>query len=231
MQKGQHSGRASRGSQLHLQNLVNDDPEYLNCLIFSSSASLCTYAATHPKWVSPLASDNYTEYQDQSFLKVIGLLQLSDKLSKFWPSGGPVWDALATFECKNGNSGVILLEAKSYIRELEGPGCQARGKGRAQIDRSLATVKRLLGVQTTADWMGEFYQYANRLAHLYFLNIVAEVPTWMVFLYFVGDIEQDGPSTIIEWIPALNEVKNKLSLPEHHLLDQRVVSVFAPIPK
>lgn len=229
MQRGQHSGRALRGSQLHLQNLINHCPEYLNCLILSSSASLRTYAVTHPRWVSPLASHNYAEYQDRSFLEAIGFPQLLEKLSEFWPLGGPVWDALATFECKSGNSGVILLEAKSYIQELEGPGCKARGRSRAQIYRSLATVKRALGVRATANWLGKFYQYANRLAHLYFLNVVAEVPTWMIFLYFVGDVEQDGPLTVAEWMPALDEVERKLGLPEHHLLDQRIVSVFTPV--
>jgi len=229
MQRGQHSGRALRGSQLHLQNLINDEPEYLNCLILSSSAFLRTYAATHPKWVSPLASANYIEYQDKSFLEAIGFPQLLEKLSEFWPLDGPVWDALATFECKSGNSGVILLEAKSYIGELEGPGCRASSKSCTQINRSLATVKQALSIKATANWPGKFYQYANRLAHLYFLNVVAEVPTWMVFLYFVGDVEQDGPLTVAEWEPALDEVKRKLGLPEHHLLDQRIVSAFTPV--
>jgi len=78
--------------------------------------------------------------------------------------------------------------------------------------------------------MGEFYQYANRLAHLYFLNVVAQVPTWMVFLYFVDDTKQNGPSTVAEWTIALDEMKMKLGLPKYHLLDQRIVSVFAPLP-
>jgi hypothetical protein len=230
MQTEQYSGRASKGSQLHLQDFVNDYPEYLNCLILSSSPSLCTYAATHPEWVSPLASRNYTEYQDKHFLRAIGFPQLSDKLSDFWPSGGPVWDALATIEGKNGSQGVLLLEAKSHIPELSGSGCRASSKSRAKIDRILATVKQVLGVKPEADWTGEFYQHANRLAHLYFLNVIGQVPTWIVFLYFVGNTKQNGPSTVAEWTSALDEMKTKLDLPKHHLLDQRIVSVFAPLP-
>jgi len=227
----QHSGRASRGSQFHLQNLVNERPEYLNCLVLSGSPSLRACAAMHPRWVSPLARDNYTEYQDKQFLEVIGFPQLSSKLADFWPSGGPVWDALATVEGKDGGQGVVLLEAKSHVLELGNPSyaCKASGKSLERIRSSLATVKKVLGVKLGADWMGEFYQYANRLAHLYFLNVTGQVPTWMVFLYFVGDLEQNGPSTIAQWMDSLEEVRKRLGLPQYHPLDQRIVSVFAPV--
>jgi hypothetical protein len=230
METKQHFGRASKGSQFHLQNLVNDCPDYLNCLLLSSSPYLYAYAGTDPKWVSPLASDNYTEYQDEKFLEVIGYQRLSSKLADFWPSGGPVWDALATIRGKTSGEGVILVEAKSHIPELgnHSYACKAKGKSLEKIRNSLATVKQVLRVKSEADWTGEFYQYANRLAHLYFLNIAGQVPTWMVFIYFVGDIEQNGPSTAAEWAVALDGMKAKLGLPQHHLLEHRVVSVFAP---
>ena len=231
MQIGQHSGRASKGSQFHLQNLVNDYPEYLNCLILSNSPSMRTYAATHPKWVSPLASDNYAEYQDRQFLKAIGFPKLSHKLAEFWPLGGPVWDALATVEGKSGSRGVILLEAKSHILELANPSyaCKATGKSLEKIKSSLTTVKRELKVKRNIDWLGEYYQYANRLAHLYFLTIVGQVPTWMVFLYFVGDVEQNNPFVVADWTASIDQMPNKLGLPRDHLLEQTIVNVFAPV--
>jgi len=231
MQTKQHSGRASKGSQLHLQNLVNDYPEYLNCLILSNSPSLRTYAAAHPKWVSPLASDDYAEYQDEQFLEAIGFPKLSRKLADFWPRRGPVWDALATVEGKSGSQGVILLEAKSHIPELANPSyaCKATGKSLEQIKRSLTTVKHSLKVKRKAEWLGEYYQYANRIAHLYFLDIVGQVPTWMVFLYFVGDVKQRGPSTVVEWTASLDKMREALSLPREHLLEQTIINVFAPV--
>lgn len=224
--------RASKGSQFHLQNLVNDYPEYLNCLILSNSPSLCTYAAMHPKWVSPLASDNYAEYQDRKFLEAIGFPKFSHKLADFWPPGGPAWDALATVEGKSGSPGVILLEAKSHILELANPSyaCRATDKSLEQIKKSLTTVKRELKVKRKIEWLGEYYQYANRIAHLYFLTIIAQVPTWMVFLYFVGDVEHNGPSTVVEWTASINQVQDKLGLPEHHLLEETIITVFAPVP-
>jgi len=229
MQTKQHSGRASKGSQLHLRNLVNNYPEYLNCLILSNSLSLRTYAASHPKWVSPLASNDYAEFQDEQFLEAIGFPKLSHKLADFWPRRGPVWDALATVEGKSGSRGVILLEAKSHIKELAGTGCGASGKSLEQIKRSLTTVKHSLNVKRKAEWLGEYYQYANRIAHLYFLDIVGQVPTWMVFLYFVRDVEQSGPSTVVEWTASLDKMQKALGLPRDHLLEQMIINVFAPV--
>jgi len=59
------------------------------------------------------------------------------------------------------------------------------------------------------------------------MNIVAEVPTWLVFLYFVDDKEMNGPLTVAGWATALEEMKGALALPEHHLLNGRIVHVFA----
>ena len=232
MKVRQHSGRASKGSQFHLQNLVNDYPEYLNCLILSNSSSLRTYAATHPKWASPLASDDYTEYQDKQFLEAIGFPKLSRKLSDFWPERGPVWDALATVEGKSGSRGVILLEAKSHIMELANPSyaCKATGKSLDKIKSALTIVKRESKVKHKAEWLGDYYQYANRLAHLYFLDIVCQVPTWMVFLYFVGDVKQKGPTTVVQWTASLDKIQEALGLPRNHLLEDAIITVFAPVP-
>ena len=230
MKTQQHSGRTTKESQFHLQNLVNDYPEYLNCLILSNSPSLRTYTATHPKWVSPLASDDHTEYQGKQFLEAIGFPKLSNKLADFWPQRGPVWDALATVEGKSGSRGVILLEAKSHILELHNPSyaCKAAGKSLEKIKSTLTTVKRELKVKRKAEWLGDYYQYANRIAHLYFLTIVGQVPTWIVFLYFVGDVKQKGPTTVVEWTASLDRTREALGLPRDHLLEQSIITVFAP---
>jgi hypothetical protein len=226
------SGRASKGSQLHLQNLVNDSPEYLNCLIFSASPSLREYAASDPTWVSPLALEDYAEYRDNEFLRAIGLQELREKLSDFWPRIGPCWDALATVKGKGGGNGVILVEAKSHFGELSGEQYACRAESESSIQKihgSLNGVKQELGVKLDADWTGEIYQHANRIAHLWFLSAVGDIPTWLVFLHFVGDVEQSGPSTVAEWEVELDGIREKLGLPRQHSLDERIVSVFAPV--
>ena len=88
--------------------------------------SLREFAAEHPKWVSPIDTEKYREYQDKQFLEKVHCEEHWSELKDFWPSGGPVWDALATVRGKNGAKGVILLEAKSHVGELKGGGCKAK---------------------------------------------------------------------------------------------------------
>jgi hypothetical protein len=97
------------------------------------------------------------------------------------------------------------------------------------IVNSLSLVKSALGVKKDHNWLGDYYQYANRLAHLYWLNTLEQVPTWMVLLYFTGDQEQRGPNAASEWRTKLNEMKSELGLPEHHLLSDRIIEVFSPV--
>jgi hypothetical protein len=83
-------GRAFAGSQRQIQFYVNEQPSVLNQAIsdaFKTSFSL--------SWVSPLSSDGYREYWDSAFLKALGLAEHCKELNRFWPSGGPHWDALA----------------------------------------------------------------------------------------------------------------------------------------
>jgi hypothetical protein len=62
------------------------------------------------------------------------------------------------------------VEAKANIPEVVSPGTGAEDKRRALLEKSLAEVRASLGVNPSISWSGKFYQYANRLAHLYFLR-------------------------------------------------------------
>jgi len=222
-----------KGSQRHLQDLVNDHPEYLNYLVYSARPSLSKQALSMPSWVSPLKQDNYQEFYDEGFLAAIGQQRLESSLREFWPKNGPVWDALATIELKDSSHGLILLEAKSYSGELGGPSytCGAKGLSRDKIVRSLDAVKSALGVQGDHDWLGEYYQFANRLAHLYFFNSITNVPAWLVYLHFVGDTVQGGPLTVTEWLEPISRLKDHLGLSPDHILSERIITVFAPVTR
>jgi hypothetical protein len=229
MKRGQSHGRAtSAGSQLYLQNLVNDNSSYLNRLILLSSSSLATYAGDDPKWVSPLAEQNYKEYRGDEFLWPICQAGLYEKLHQFWPQGGPQWDALAIVKGKDDSNGVLLAEAKANIPESGDPvyACKAIGKSRQKIESSLAIVKEALGVRPEADWMGDYYQYANRLAHLYFLYIMCCIPAWMVFIYFIDCKKVSGLLTAGGWTRRITQIQETLGLPQGHMLAQRIVNIF-----
>jgi len=84
-------------------------------------------------------------------------------------------------------------------------------------------------VDSEIDWSGKLYQYTNRIAHLYFLREVNKVPAHLLFVYFVGDKETAGPSSVSEWEAALTVVKGVLGLGSRHRLSKYVADVFVSV--
>jgi hypothetical protein len=198
------SGRAFAGSQRQIQHYVNEQRSVLDREI-SAALSLPLSII----WVSPLRSDGYREYKDSAFLKVLGQGAAQTELGNFWPRGGPVWDALGIV---NGvTQGVLLLEAKSHATEIPGNGCGAKAdRSFRRIETSLAMTKKWLGVSSGADWKGELYQTANRLAHLYFFREILRMDAWLVNVYFTADPR--SPTSRAEWDVAVADVKRTLGI-------------------
>lgn len=198
------TGRAFAGSQRQIQVYANDHPLVLNQAIsdaFKTSFSL--------RWVSPLRSDGYREYWDSAFLKALGLPQHCTELSRFWPSGGAHWDALA----RVGETGVLLVEAKSHVSEIYGNGCGAKAKSSIEkINGAIAATKEWLQVSEKADWKGPLYQSANRLAHLFFLKEILKLEAWMVNVYFTDD--SHSPTSKADWQGGIADVKHLLGIGE-----------------
>ncbi len=177
----------------------------------------------HLKWVYPGAQA--TEPRDLDFL--IFTSQQEQKWRSFWPDpGNRRWDGVATL-----GSEWLLLEAKANATEFQSPPSGARAESRAQICNALEETKRYMGAQPGADWYRTFYQYANRLAVLYFLNILASIPARLVFVYFIGDRFPDGrpcPQSKDEWDPLIQRCHEALGLSPGYPLVERVHDVFIP---
>lgn len=107
----------------------------------------------------------------------------------------------------------IFVEAKAHIPEAASNGTAATGDSLRKIRRSLAEARAFYAPRATAAWDGLFYQYANRLAHHYFLRVVNRVPAHLVFLYFVNDREMQGPMSEAEWRGASRLIHAALGLP------------------
>jgi len=150
-----------KGSLKDIQLLINEHPEILNALLKSKISEL---KSEKIEWLSPLKSDDFAEYRDDDFIKLLDL-KLSKPLTDFWPKRGPQWDALG--KC---NDIVFLIEAKANIPEIASPGTKAKTESKKKIDASLKWTKNELGIIKEVDWSSKFYQYTNRLAHLCFLR-------------------------------------------------------------
>lgn len=200
----------SHGSLKQLQVLVNQYPDLINDHIKNQ---LNLSSNSEIEWLSPLKEDNYAEYTDDDFIDKIGLDPEEIKLEDFWPKRGANWDALS--KTKKGE--IILVEAKANIPEMVSPPSGAGEKSMRLISKSLNETKKYLNKTNEIDWTGIFYQYTNRIAHLYFLRVLKKKKAYLVNIYFVGDKSVDGPNTVDEWKGGIKVMNNYLGLNSHKL--------------
>jgi hypothetical protein len=198
------------GSLKNIQVLVNKNQILIDTLIKATFSEL---ANEDILWTSPLENDEYAEYRDKDFLVKVGLDPNNIPLDKFWPTNGPQWDALA----HSTGGKIILVEAKANIPEIVSPATGAGEISKALMDRSLNETKSFLNINNEIDWSGKFYQYTNRLAHLYFLREKCKKKAFLVNIYFIGDESVSGPETKLEWDGAIKVLHSYLGISRHKL--------------
>ena len=192
-----------------LQILINKYPKLLTSQI---KKNLGMREDEKIKWFSPLEKDDYAEYRDQSFIDLLGVKLERVPLNDFWPKRGPQWDALG----KSDSGELFLIEAKSHISEMIS-NVRAKIDSKKKIQKSLEKTKEFLNGRPEVDWSIRFYQYTNRLAHLYLLRELNKLPAYLVFIYFISDEDQKGPKTIDEWKGALKLLHSYLGIGRHKL--------------
>lgn len=195
-------------SEHWLRIAVNEHADSLNSKVkrlfdWESGEEIC--------WLSPVADDEFAEYYDQEFLDRLGITDLEVPLSKFWPKSGARWDGLA----RTRSDKVILVEAKAYIEEGVDYRSQAGNQSYAKIQTALNAAKSDFGAHQDAPWESPFYQYANRLAHLYFLHRLNGLDAYLLFLYFADAPDVPKPCTVSEWQGAVRLVEKCLGLGTH----------------
>ena len=215
--------QGTRGSLKWIQVLVNQRADLLDRLVRERCGLEPDEAI---EWVSPLADDQYAEYRDASFLRRLGVELRRRPLREFWPRFGPQWDALG----RTSKGSVFLVEAKANIPEFVSDASGAKSPASiALIDDSLKQVQRSLRVDTGIDWSGKLYQYANRIAHLYLLRELNRIPAYLLFIYFIGDEDVDGPQTAKEWKAVVEVAERVLGLPTRHRLSDYVADIFVHV--
>jgi hypothetical protein len=147
---------------------------------------------------------------------------------EFWPTTGKqqTWDAVGI-----AGGTWLLVEAKANFPEFCGSPTTAKADGRKKIERALHKVKRELGVHRFYAWTGSYYQYANRLAMLWFLRQHG-VEARLVFVYFFADRFPDDtpcPQTEEEWNPMFQARRLTLGLPQRHELSPYESHVFVRV--
>jgi hypothetical protein len=210
--KGIHQGTSeTQGSRYLLRKAVNKQPELLRSSLQESGA---IGSRENVAWQSPLATDKrgkYREYKDGAAIRLLGLeKRIHAPLADFWPSRGPVWDALGTASDER----PILVEAKAHI-----PEAVSRIKASSKvsinlINKGLALARKRYTKKSNEDWTAPFYQYANRLAYQFWLREQNGVQSSLVFLYFLNATQMKGPATKLEWQSVTRLIHEVLGLPD-----------------
>jgi hypothetical protein len=201
---------AVKGSQRWLQVAVENAPEAINAPL---RAALGCAPDESVQWVSPRRAARFQEYRDDEVVRRCGFELPAGALSAFWPLRGPLWDGLATVGGR-----MILIEAKGHIPELVSTRTRAKGAALLQIRKSMREVQTALSPKSLdwVDWTGTFYQYGNRVAHLYFLR-QHQIPAHLVNVYFLNAEDVRGPTDPLEWKGAVKVIRTYLGLGRHRL--------------
>jgi hypothetical protein len=188
-------GKATGKSRLWLQALVNDRPDLIDPILLPL---LGAPADATLEWLSPLASDEYAEYSDAEFIARLGC-EVKVPLAEFWPKGGPEWDGLA----RTSDGRLLVVEAKAHIPEVVSSPTGATQPALALIRQSLDATKAFLRSGASCEWTTTFYQYTNRLAHLYFLRELNGLQAFLVSIYFTHSPDVPDAPSEAEWLGAL----------------------------
>ena len=156
---------------------------------------------------------------------------LESKWKAFWPTSRGIhnWDAVGWLGIKP-NRELLLLEAKANFEEMRSD-CKAESpKSILKIETAFERVKQSLNAEPSADWTKDYYQAANRIATLYFLQQEG-IPAQLLFVHFLGDRNagRECPDTEEKWRPALEAQRMHLGLGSDHHLADRIHELFLPV--
>ncbi len=215
---------AMHGSQRWLQIGVNRCTHVIDQAI-KNELGLCP--GEEIEWLSPLERDSFAEYRDGQFLECLGACLDRWQLKDFWPRSGPRWDGLA----RTSGGRLLLLEAKANIPEFDSEPTRATGTSLEKIKKSLVETREFLKVKSETDWSRCFYQYTNRLAHLYLLRELNSLPAYLVFVYFVGDTTVHGRDPVSRegWEAATALVTKHLGIPNTRWVSESVRDVYIDV--
>jgi hypothetical protein len=83
----------------------------------------------------------------------------------------------------------------------------------------MRTVQQGIDIVEEQDWTTQYYQYANRIAHLYLLRELNGIDAELVLLCFLNDSEMNGPSRDRQWHDAFKVVERSIGILPHELMD------------
>lgn len=177
-----------KGSQFLLAEYVNSQSEWLNSQILRASTQLLNEMNDELaiEWISPLKQQGFKEYRD-NFLNALGMP--GEIPNHVWPRRGPVWDGLAKAKGNNGEEIVLLVEAKAHLSEMNSELRATSLHSIRVIQNTFQKFRQKNGIDEkyASVWENSYYQLANRLIYLDYLNHTLNIRTYLVLINFLDD--------------------------------------------
>lgn len=182
--------------------------------------------------------ENQPLRDDREFvgLEFIQDAQVHERWKSFWPQTGNAqnWDAVGKVYFGD-KTEWLLVEAKAHLGELESK-CGATSEDSQQkIRDALDNTSKAFGNcrQPIENWLAPYYQYANRLAVLYFLMKECNPPvaSRLLFIYFYGENKKEWkcPQSEHEWSQPIQKMEKWVGIDKHSELMQWVHYLFLPV--
>jgi hypothetical protein len=223
------------GSEFHLMRLLGHHRKELETIITKVTGMEGSFNwLDFPYDKGRLSGDK--DFKDVKFLeKFIGdcngkidYEEISKSWKELWPQSGNTqnWDAIF----KIGDT-IFIVEAKARIGELRSPCGAKSAKSIEKIENTMNKTKQYFGVSSDADWLNNYYQFANRLAFLYILNKENNLKTCLLNIYFINGFQvnkwenKENVSSVDEWEKAIDKELDYLGVDESKIKDL-VYSVF-----
>lgn len=224
------------GSEWHLLRLMGRHRNYLNGMIISSIGWGSKIDWLDFCFTPGDLSDQ--ELKGLSFLSsqgIPGWERIEQQWRKFWPQTGnpPNWDAVGWLDNSANNSinrELLLVEAKAHLGEIRSV-CKATSPVSIEKIRiAFEEVQKDLGISPLKDWLTPYYQYANRVATLWFLHKHG-IKAHLINIYFVGDKNPKATCPIhqSQWVTPITQVINAIGIPNNHPIRDRIHHIFIPL--
>lgn len=221
------------GSEWHLLRHLGYHRQYL------SVKALNLLGGKSIEWLDFGFSSENKPLQDDREIRGIDFIEdeeVRERWEEFWPqTGNPQnWDALGKVHYDHGEEW-ILVEAKSHLDEMHSDCCARSHDSTQKILSALSETSRAFGndKRPVEAWLRNYYQYANRLAVLYFLMQVCEpaVPSHLLFIYFYGENRKNlkCPQHDYEWFSPIKEKNDWLGIDPGGALTKRIHTLFLPV--
>lgn len=150
-----------------------------------------------PKNETRLSLD--TEYVGLEFLKdkilediisPLDIEKLTSGWKKYWSTSGrqPNWDGVILHKLNN-QLELVIVEAKAHLGEIKSDTDSASNE---KIQKAFLETQNNLGI-SNSNWFGKYYQLANRLAIVNYLNNnndVRYINASLLYIYFINGYEK-----------------------------------------